>query len=778
MPDPKLQEKRWKPEQELEIQDRWEQENLYDFNPDTDKEIIAIDTPPAYPSGTEKRPMHPGQTISYTYIDMLARTARMQGKEVLFPNCFDRNGIKIERRAKEKIGKPKEQIDREKFNQKCKKLLDESQELINELFHRCGLSFLEEEPFYYETDQKEYRKLTQKTFKELWDQNLVYEDYRPNNWCPGCNTTIADAELEYKQDSTTLHYLKFQLPNGEEKEIATTRPELLAACQAVIVHPKDERYQHLHNKTIKVPLYDKEVPIKAHHEADQEFGSGMVMICSYGDKTDVQIFRELDVEPIKAINKDREMTEKTGKYQGMKIEQAREQIVKDLEEKDLIIKQEQINHKKPVCEACGTKIELVMMNEWYLDQKNFLEDIKEKADEMEFLPKQHKRRLNDWIDSVTIDWVISRGNYYATEIPMWYCKQCEEPIVPEIDKYYQPWKEEPPIQECPECGGEEFEGEERVFDTWMDSSISNLYITGFKDKTDLYKEVYPEKIIRTQGRDIIRTWLYYTMLRNIQITGKKPFGKVWIHGMGLNEKGEEMSKSKGNFKPTKPMLEEHGADAIRYWAASEANIGEDFQISEQRIKGAKKFLTKLWNTARFVSMFPKEKKPEELNPTDKWILGELNKVKKEAKKAYEEYNFFPPAKKIKSFLPNEFASHYLEMVKSKAYDDDQASLYTLHTVLKEVVEMIAPIAPHITDKIHREIYEETVHQKNFPKTKKERETKYAELTEEITEFNHMVWKKKKDQNISLSAEIEDVEIPEELEPFKEDLKEMHNIKSE
>ncbi|MFW5902304.1 MAG: valine--tRNA ligase [archaeon] len=776
MSKPKLEEKRWKPEHELEIQDKWKEEKIYSFDEDTDKEIMVIDNPPTYPSGTKELPIHPAQTISYTYIDMMARSARMQGKEVLFPHCFDRNGIKIERRAKEEMGKTKKEIGREEFNQKCKELLNNSQELINEIFYRCGLSFQEKEGIYYETDQEEYRYLTQKTFKKLWDKELIYEDYRPNNWCPKCETTIADAELDYKEGSTTLYYLKFKLPNGEEKEIATTRPELLGACQAVLVHPTDERYKELHNEKIKVPLYEKEVPIKPHHEAKQEFGSGMVMICSYGDKTDVKLFRELELKPIKAINRDREMTDKTGKYAGKKIEEARKEIVKDLEEKNVITKKEQITHKKPVCEACGAKIELVMMNEWYLNQKKFLNKIKEKTDEMNFLQPQHKKRLLDWINSVTIDWVISRRNYYATEIPMWYCQECKEPIVPEIDRYYKPWKEEPPIKECPKCGGKEFKGEKRVFDTWMDSSISNLYVAGYDRKEELYNKVYPEKIIRPQGRDIIRTWLYYTTLKNIQITGEKPFGKIWVHGMGLNEKGEEMSKSKGNFKPTKPLIEEHGADAVRYWAASEANIGEDYKVSEQRIRGAKKFLTKLWNTARFVSMFEQKQKPEEINPADEWILGELNKIKKEAKEGYEKYNFFPVATKVKSFIQNEFASHYLEMVKSKAYDGDKATLNTLHTVLRELIRIIAPIAPHITDKIHRELYNGSVHKETFPKIDEEKETKYTDLTEAIVEFNHRVWKKKKDKKISLSAEIEGIKIPQKLTPFKEDLKEMHNIK--
>ncbi len=775
MPKPRLTEKRWKPEHEVELQKKWKEEKLYGFNEDTEKEILVIDNPPIYPSGSKELPLNPGQLVSYNYIDMVARTSRMHGKEVLYPHCFDRNGIKIERMVKNETGKNSRETGREEFNRLCEEKLDRMEKLINEVFYRCGLSF-QEGKHIYRTDSEDYRKLTQQTFKELWDHGLIYEDHRPNNWCPNCRTAIAEAEVEYKEGSTTLNHIKFKLPDGEEKEIATTRPELLAACQAVLVHPDDERYTQLHGENIEIPIYNRKVPIIPHHYAEKDFGTGMLMICSYGDKADVKIFRELNLDPIEAINKENRMTQRTGSYEGLTVEEARETIIKNLKEEGLLTKQEQTHHRKPVCEACGTRIELIPMKEWYLNQTKFLNQIKGKADEIEFLQPQHKRTLLDWTESVTIDWAVSRRGAYATEIPLWYCLKCNHPIVPEIKRYYRPWKEEPPIEECPKCGGKEFKGEEKVFDTWMDSSISNLYVAGYRRNEERMEKTYPEKIIRVQGRDIIRTWLYYTILKNIQLKDQKAFGKVWIHGMGLNEKGEAMSKSKGNFPDPKPLIEQNGVDALRFYAAEEANIGEDYRVSEERIKGAKKFLTKLWNTARFVSMFEQTEKPSEIKETDKWILSELNRLIQECEEGYSRYNFFPVANKVKNFVQNQFASHYLEMVKKRAYEEDQSALYTLHTVLRKIIKLIAPIAPHITDKIHRELYEGSIHREMMPK--KEKEAEHGELTETLMEFNHSVWKNKKDQGIALKEEAKDTSIPKELEPFKEDLVQMHNIKGE
>ncbi len=764
----KIKDKRISREIEKQLFDEWMKEKLYSFDKTKD-EVFVIDNPPVYPSGS----WHPGAMAGYSLIDMIARCERMKGKEVYFPFCLDRNGLPVETAVEKKYGKSAHEYDREEFLKLCEQTINEYGEEIRRLYERLGIS-ADYENYYY-TDMEEYRKITQATFIELWKKGLIYEDKKPNNWCPECKTTIADAELEYKEETTTLNYVKFKVKEtGEEIIIATTRPELLCACQVVLFNPEDERYKHLEGKHAVIPIYEREVPIRGHHSASPEYGSGLVMVCSYGDLTDVQIFRELKLKPIEAIDINARMTDAAGKYKGMTVKEARKVIIEDLKQQGLIVKQEQVPHRAPYCERSGTPVEIIAMNEYYLKQLEFLEDVKRIADEIEFHPEKHKQILLDWISSITIDWPISRRRYYATEIPLWYCKKCGEPFVPEPGKYYQPWKEDPPEgSKCSKCGSTEFIGETRVFDTWMDSSISNLYVTGYLRDEELFKKAYP-CAMRPQGRDIVRTWLYYTLLRNYQLTGKPAFKHVMIHGMGLDEHGKKMSKSKGNFMDPEPVLDKYGADAYRFWAASETSIGEDFRISEERIAGASKFLTKYWNVARFVSGFDEKEQPEQLKPTDFWIISELNKLIKECRKGYDDYNFFIPATRIREFVWNLFAPHYLEMVKHRAYEGDESALFTLHHCLKTITKLLAPIAPFVTDKVYREVYGESVHRQLLPEPGGEEE--FLELTERLVEFNSSVWKKKKDQGLSLNSEITGIEVPEDLKPFEEDLRKMHKLK--
>ncbi len=768
--DFKLKEKRWNTDIENEINEKWKQEKLYKFNKNTEKEIITIDNPPAYPSGH----WHPGSATGYSYIDMIARYERMNGKEINFPYCLDRNGLPIEMAVEKKYKKSAHDYDREKFLKLCEQTISEFGEEIRTGYEKLGIS-VDYENYYY-TDMEEYRKLTQATFIELYKKGLIYEDDRPTNWCTGCKTTIADSEIEYNEGTIKLNKLKFKVKEtGEEIEIATTRPELLCACETVIYNPKDSRYKHLNGKHAITPIYEKEVLIQPHPAASMEYGSGLVMICSYGDSTDVQLFIELGLKPTKAIDKHRKMTEAAGKYAGLTVPEAREKIIKELEETGVLIGQEDTPHRYPICERCHSPVEIIAIKEFYLKQIEFLDKVKEMADKTKFYPAKHKQILFDWIDSVKIDWPISRRRYYATEIPLWYCEKCGELLLPEPGEYYQPWKNNPPEgSKCSKCGGTEFKGETRVFDTWMDSSISNLYVSGYKRDEELFNKTFG-KIIRPQGRDIVRTWLYYTMLRNYQLLEQPAFEKVMIHGMGLDEHGKKMSKSKGNFISPEEMLSKYGADAWRLWAASETNMGEDFRISEERIKGASKFLTKLWNLSRFISTF-EIKETGELKNTDHWILAELNQLIKQSKEGYEEYNFYIPATRIKEFIWNTFSSNYVEMVKPRAYEGDTGALYTLHTCLKTILKLLAPITPFITDKVYREVYGKTVHLEAFPEENENWNSNFKELTEKIIEFNSMVWKTKKEQGLSLNSEIEGIKIPSELKPFEDDLIKMHKLK--
>ena len=780
----KLKEKQWTPKIEEEIIDYWFKNKIFKFNKDTKKPVFAIDTPPPYCSGA----WHIGGAIHYSQIDMIARYMRMSGYEVHFPMATDRNGLPIEVQVEKAYGIAMHSTPRDKFIQLCKEFLDKYEEEILELAKRLGLSCHNFDNII-RTDSPEYRAVTQATFIELWKRGLIYEDYRPNNWCPGCKTTIADAEVEYIERETYLNYIKFKIENSDEDLIiATTRPELLAACAAVIVHPDDSRYKHLHGKYAITPIYNKRVKIVPHKEAKMEFGSGAAMICSYGDYTDVRLFRELKLKPIVLITPEGTLSEKAGKYAGLTVEEARRRIIEDLKSQGLLIKQEKILQRTPICWRSKDPIEFIPMKEFYLKQIDFVDDIRKIADEIKFLPPESKQILLNWLDSISTDWPISRRRYYGTEIPIWYCKNCGKPVLPEPGRYYQPWKEKPPFDKCPYCGSTDgFEGEWRTFDTWMDSSITAIEYIGYMRDDELFRKAF-QNVLRPQGKDIVRTWLYYTLLRVYQLTNRPAFKYVWISGMVVDEKGEAMHKSKGNIVWPKPLIEKYGSDALRLFGCLEASLGSDIRYSEDRLRGAFKFLTKLWNIARFISAFsiPKEKSSYELQPTDKWILGLLNEVIKKAKSGYDNLNFHIPAVEVRNFVWNIFADHYIEMVKPRAYNrngefdkkEQNAAWYTLHTVLKTVLKLLAPIIPMITEKIYLELYHdegESIHLSQFPTPVKDWETDLIEKTNKIIEINSEIWKLKKKHKMSLKESLSEVWMPEELSIFKKDLKEMHHI---
>jgi len=707
---------------------------------------------------------------------MIARTARMAGKNVYFPIGIDRNGLPVEIYTEKKHNIRMRETERGEFLKLCRAALDDLEDEMILIMKNLGISG--DFSNYYRTDSEEYRTLTQSTFIELWKKGQVYLANRPNNYDWVSGTTIADAEITYEDLPTKLVYMKFQIKDIEKEIIiASTRPELLCACKTIIVNPEDERYAKYIGKKVIVPITNAEVELKTHHSANQEFGSGAVMVCSYGDQNDVALFRELELEEIVAIGLDGKMTEAAGNYAGLKPKQARAKIIEDLENKGLVEKIEDIIHRTPVSERSKNPIEIIPMEEYYLKQKESIEKMKKLGQEITFYPAMHKQILMNWLESINIDWPISRRRYYGTEIPIWYCKNCSEPHVPEPGKYYKPWIEKCPINQCSKCKTTEFVGEERTFDTWMDSSVSPLFVSKFNKDQEFFNKVYPTTI-RPQAKDIVRTWLYYTLLRCEQLTGKKPWSEAWIMGYGLDEKGMKMSKSKGNAIDPLPVIEQFGADTFRFWSASEINHGYDFRCNEQKIESTKKFLSKLWNVSRFLSSFPVIESGT-LTTTDKWILSELDDLIKECKKGYDEYNFFIPAIAIREFTWNLFAAHYIEMVKARAYgigfsdEERDGAIYTLHKTLSTILKLLAPITPFITEHLWKTLYStESIHKQH----QVEPESKYNQnkITKEITEFNSKVWNEKKTKNLSLKDSIT-ITIPESLESFKKDLKSMHNL---
>jgi valyl-tRNA synthetase len=770
----KLEATSWDPKLEFEIRQGWELEKTFEFKPQMSRSRnFVMDTPPPYASG---KPWHVGAVAQYSQIDMIARAARMRGLNVYYPVGIDRNGLPVEIFAERKYRVQMRKTPREEFINMCKHALDDLEAYMVGLMKTVGMSGDFENK--YHTDSEEYRKLTQWSFIELWKKGLIYVANRPNNYCVDCNTTIADAELEYEELPTFLVTNKFRL-KGSDKElmVATTRPELLAACQLLVVNPKDARYKRLIGKTAIVPIYDREVPIRGHMSVDPKFGSGVMMVCSYGDYNDVMLFREFRLKETVAIDVDGKLTVATGKYAGASVKDGRSQIIQDMQELGIAVKVEQIQHRTPLCERSHTPIEIIPMEEYYLKQLEFKQEIKKLVKQIEFHPTMHRRILLDWVDVLSTDYPISRRRYYSTEIPVWYCSKCNTPHLPKPGRYYRPWRDEAPFKRCNKCGNTKFVGESRTFDTWMDSSLSPLFITKFMKNKKFHSLTYPTTI-RVQGKEIVRTWLYYTLLKCYQLTGQAPFKHAWISGLGQDAQGRAMRKSLGNVIDPEPVFAKFGADAFRLWGASETGLGYDFRFNEERVAGAGKFLTKLWNTARFISSFPQPKKAD-LTWTDKWMLNELGKLINECVDAYERFDVFTVATKTREFLWNVFASNYLEMAKGRAYGDgvtqgeQEAAWYTLHEVVKSLLLLLAPITPFITDYIWRRLYgTQNVHLERFPEPRRFEVSE--KVSQSIIEFNAQVWKTKRDRGLALKDSIA-TRIPANLKHFEKDLVRMHHI---
>jgi len=785
----------WSVEIENKITSNWKKSTRYNFNTKTKKKIFSIDTPPPYVNS----PIHIGQAITYCFMDFFARYKRMKGFEVLFPLGLDNNGLPIEMGTEKKYNVSPFVVGREKFVEYCKKLLEEAGTESMDSFVKLGISFCsynigKKVGEVYETDSEDYRSLTQDTFLNLYKNGLIYEDNRINNWDPKLRTTIADSEIEYKDIPSTFNDIKWKVKEtGEDIIIATTRPELICSCGMVIFNPEDKRYNHLAGKMAITPLFDLEVPIKAHPLAEMDKGTGLVMMCSAGDLSDIQFFREQKLIPKISINADGTMNENAKEFQGLKIKEARQKVIDKLKEKGLLIKQQQITHRTPISERSGAEIEFIQMPEYYLKQLEFKEDLRKIANQVTFYPKSSKKILDDWIDSVSIDWPISRRRYYATPVPLWYAEENKEKLVavPKPGKYYQSWKEEVPrdaevwkngrnTKKCVKDFKLKWTGDVRVLDTWMDSSISELYISKYKTNEEFFKKAYPITL-RPQGKEIVRTWLYYTLLRGYLETGKPCFKDTWIHQHILDDKGRKMSKSIGNVISPQELLKDYGAEAIRMWAGIEGDLSKgDVPCSKEQIKAELKTLNKLLNVSKFVMMFDNPKKPSKLMSIDKLFIDYIEDLTLHADKAYEIYEFQDIAKGLRRFLWELFASHYVELVKKRAYNQENvfskaesdSAKYTLHYLLERFLFLIYPIIPQISAFIAEEKGINLL-EAEWPKAKKINSD--LKLIEKLMEFNSEIWKQKKEKSLSLKDSLTGIKIPKDLKDFEKDLTGCHNL---
>lgn len=759
-------------------QDKWQKDDIYRFIGDGTKPSYIIDTPPPYPTGAT----HMGHVLNWTYIDIIARYKRMRDYDVLFPQGWDCHGLPTEVKVEETHNIKKGDVSREEFRKMCVDLTSENIRLMKE--QMISLGFSQDWSSEFVTMTPEYMKRTQLSFLKMYHEGLIYRGVHPVNWCPRCETAIAFAEVEYHEKESYLNYLEFQ---GEEKSvvIATTRPELLSACVAVVVHPEDERYKDLAGKRLEVPLFGRSVQVVTDVEVDPEFGTGAVMICTFGDKTDVLWVNKYGLDVIEAIDEKGIMGEVSGEYKGLSIAECREKIIEDLKNKGLLKGQESVDQNVGLCWRCKTPIEILVKNQWFVAVKDLTDDIKEVSKEIKWTPPYMETRLLNWTGSMDWDWCISRQRIFATPVPVWYCSECGKvhtasedmlPVDPALDR---------PEGKC-ECGNGQFIGETDVLDTWMDSSISPLSITGWPDEG--YKRYYPTAL-RPQGHDIIRTWAFYTILRCRALTGERPFDEIVVNGMVFGEDGYKMSKSRGNVISTAEVLENYGADALRFWAANSVP-GSDVPFAWKDVKYGYKFIRKFWNAFRFINMHIEGFTPmlstdeihDNLNPMDKWILSKLNRLVADVTGYIESYTFANAVNKIQAFVWHDFCDEYIEGVKYRLYGDPdelkvsrEVAQFTLQTVLLTSLKILAPFTPHFTDEIYSYMGEEgtSIHKTHWPEVNTRLVSKRAEEKGNVgVEIIGEIRRFKSAHKISLNAPLKAVNIYSKDPDFFGEIKEL------
>ncbi len=710
-------------------QEKWQKSKLYRFTGEGTKPNYIIDTPPPYPTGS----IHMGHVLNWLYMDLIARYKRMRGFDVLFPQGWDCHGLPTEVKVEETHGIKKSDVPREEFRKMCIDLTQKNIQMMKAQMMSLGFSQDWSREFVTMTD--EYKRKTQLSFLEMFDQGLIYQAVHPVNWCPRCETAIAFAEVEYHENETFLNYLEFPEVDGKGKiPIATTRPELLSACVAVTVHPEDKRYQGLTGKFVEVPIYGRKVKVITDKDVDPEFGTGAVMICTFGDKTDVSWVNRYGLDVIEAIDEKGVMKEVAGEYSGCTIDECKENIIADLKSRGELNKQEKIDQNVGLCWRCKTPIEILVKKQWFVAVNQLTEMIEDTANGMDWIPEHMKTRLINWTGSMDWDWCISRQRIFATPTPVWYCKECGKVHLPDAEDLPVDPTHDIPKNKC-ECGCGDFTGETDVLDTWMDSSITPMVIAGWPK--DDFHNLYPASL-RQQGHDIIRTWAFYTILRCKSLTGEEPFSEVVVNGMVFGDDGHKMSKSRGNVISPEEVLDKYGADALRLWAANSVP-GSDLPFAWKDVKHSYKFLRKFWNAFRFINIHIRDFQMDEkeimdnLSPMDKWILSKLNHLVRDVTEALESYNFAKAKSTIQSFIWNDFCDEYIETVKYRLYAQDEtdsqiAAKYTLKMVISTSLKLLSPFIPHFTEEIYQYIDDEctSVHQNNWPSVQEDLIDDYAE----------------------------------------------------
>ncbi len=708
-------------EVEAKWQKTWSEAKIYKWdNTKSRDEIYSIDTPPPTVSGQ----LHMGHVFSYTQADFIARFQRMNGKSVFYPIGFDDNGLPTERLV-EKVKKIRaKDLSRHEFIKVCEEVVLETEEKFRNVYKSLGLSFDWEQE--YQTISSKSRKLSQMSFIDLYNKGKILRKFGPSFWDVKDQTAIAQAENVDKEQKGTLNYIKFKTLDNEDIVIATTRPEMLPACVTIFYHPEDERYKKLRNKKAVIPFFNQHVSILSDHQVDKEKGTGLVMCCTFGDIQDIEWWRKHKLETIECINLYGKM-KNAGFLNNLKIKEARDLTIEKLKESQLLVKQDEVVQNVKCAERSGAVLEIIPTNQWYIEVLPYKKQLHEKNDKCNWYPKFMKERLTNWIDGLNQDWCISRQRYFGVPFPVWYSKRKGEEgkiLIANVNKLPID-----PYIDLPEgYSREEIEPETDIMDTWATSAITpQLSSHGISEDLmldkDRHNKLFPYDL-RPQAHEIIRTWAFGTLVKSLFHQNSIPWKNLMISGWCLASDKSKMSKSKGNVVTPEKLINDQGADVVRYWASS-SKLGMDIVYSDQIFKIGKKLINKLWNAGKFVhshichinSEITSVKNEIKIGAIfcdlDKWILSSLYQVIENATASFKNYEYCDARVFIENFFWNDFCDNYLELIKTRVYDEadnnpkeKKSGVLTLYYVFNTLLKLFAPYIPHITEELNSILYGE------------------------------------------------------------------------
>ncbi len=750
---------------------KWEEEDLYKFDMKKRGKLYKIDTPPPTISGH----LHIGHAYSYTQAEFIARYRRMAGWNVFYPMVFDKNGLPTERLTEKTLNVKSKDLPREEFIKLCLERTEEGMKEYSDVWKRIGISC--DWSQLYSTISERVQRMSQRSFLRLNKMGRLYRKEMPSLWCPACRTAVAQVDLEDKEIHTTFNYLTFKLEGKESIEIATTRPELLPACVAIFINPKDERAPKLVGKKAQVPLFGFKVPILADERVDPAKGTGIVICCSFGDLTDIEWFKAHKLPLKTAIDESGVMTKLAGKYEGLGIKAARAQIIEDLKAEGSLIRQDPLTHEVKFHDCHKCEIEFRITKQWFVKYLDLRKQMLKLGKQVNWWPKHMRSRYDNWVKGLQWDWCISRQRYYGIPIPAWYCKKCGETLfADEKDLPVNPLKDKP--KKC-KCGSNQFEPDADVLDTWATSSLTCLINSHWEEDPKWFSKMYP-MTLRANAHDIITFWDFNSMIMDWLQTGKLPFTDIMVSGHGLDAKGDKMSKSLGNITRPLDVVDKYCADALRYWGAS-AKLGDDLKYKDEDVAKGMHLLIKIWNASRFVSQHIKKSKTYKPTIIDKWILYKLNETIKDSTAAFEKCEYSKAKHITESFFWN-MCDFYLEMVKYRLFNDKDkaAAQHTLYVLLDNLLRLFAPFVPFITEELHTSLFRsKSVHTSSWPKyDKKLADSKAFEAGELACKIISSVRKWKQSKNMSLGAEVDSLEIqyPEKLDKILDVIKGTMRIK--